>query len=126
MDTYVRLDENNNILSSSNWPTPGMVKVDYEVVRGYDGKLYKAGEEPVKSEEQIQEERFASLRYKRDEKLRETDYFMTVDKYNMLTEENKVDMGNYRQKLRDITEQVGAPWDGGGEETPWPVKPDLK
>ncbi|WP_417293066.1 phage tail assembly chaperone [Desulfovibrio porci] len=27
----------------------------------------------------------------------------------------------YRQALRDLPQQDGAPWDGGGEETPWPV-----
>ena len=29
----------------------------------------------------------------------------------------------YRQALRDLPSQEGAPWDGGGEETPWPVMP---
>ena len=28
-------------------PFPGSVEVDYEVVRGWDGRLYKAGEEPA-------------------------------------------------------------------------------
>lgn len=29
----------------------------------------------------------------------------------------------YRQALRDIPAQEGAPWDGGGKETPWPDLP---
>ena len=29
----------------------------------------------------------------------------------------------YRQALRDLPSQEGAPWDGGGEETPWPELP---
>ena len=31
----------------------------------------------------------------------------------------------YRQALRDLPSQEGAPWDGGGEETPWPLMPEL-
>ena len=29
----------------------------------------------------------------------------------------------YRTALRDLPDQPGAPWDGGGELTPWPIKP---
>lgn len=31
----------------------------------------------------------------------------------------------YRQILRDLPAQPGAPWDGGGEMTPWPELPTL-
>ena len=31
----------------------------------------------------------------------------------------------YRQALRDLPSQEGAPWDGGGKETPWPAAPDV-
>ena len=30
---------------------------------------------------------------------------------------------HYRQALRDLPSQEGAPWDGGGESTPWPDLP---
>ena len=40
---------------------------------------------------------------------------------------NEVDISmfslEYRQKLRDLPKEDGAPWDGGGEETPWPINP---
>lgn len=29
----------------------------------------------------------------------------------------------YRQALRDMPQQAGFPWDGGGDMTPWPVAP---
>ena len=29
----------------------------------------------------------------------------------------------YRQALRDLPAQEGAPWDGGAEDTPWPDLP---
>ncbi|MDY0204729.1 MAG: phage tail assembly chaperone [Desulfovibrio desulfuricans] len=31
----------------------------------------------------------------------------------------------YRQFLRDLPAQEGAPWDGGGELTPWPELPEV-
>lgn len=30
----------------------------------------------------------------------------------------------YRKALRDLPSVEGFPWDGGGEETPWPVEPE--
>ena len=38
--------ETGAIISSANWDFEGSIAVDYDVVRGWDGKLYKAGEEP--------------------------------------------------------------------------------
>ena len=32
----------------------------------------------------------------------------------------------YRQTLRDLPGQEGAPWDGGGELTPWPELPAVQ
>ena len=31
----------------------------------------------------------------------------------------------YRAALRALPEQSGAPWDGGGDETPWPEAPGI-
>jgi hypothetical protein len=31
----------------------------------------------------------------------------------------------YRQFLRDLPAQEGAPFDGGGELTPWPHMPEV-
>lgn len=39
--------ENGKITQSADWPFPGAIETDKEIVRGYDGALYFAGEEPV-------------------------------------------------------------------------------
>lgn len=43
---YVQYDENNNIQFATESPLPGFVPVNFEVVTGYDGKLYEKGKEP--------------------------------------------------------------------------------
>lgn len=53
MSTYVRYNPDKSIVSVANWPAPGMVQVNFEVVRGYDGRLYLAGEEPLKPAEMV-------------------------------------------------------------------------
>lgn len=66
-------------------------------------------------------EPFAALRAGRDRRLAETDYMVMPD-YPI--EADKLDAVKvYRQALRDIPAQPGAPWDGGGELTPWPEQP---
>ena len=62
---------------------------------------------------------FELLRKKRDSLLLETDYFVMPDYPS--SESDKKKMIEYRQALRDITGLDGAPWDGGGDNTPWPV-----
>lgn len=44
---YIQMDDNGNITFWDGQQFPGSVKVDYEVVRGRDGKPYKVGEEPA-------------------------------------------------------------------------------
>ena len=63
------------------------------------------------------------LRTERDARLAATDKYLLAD-YPISTEE----LGNirtYRQALRDIPARPGAPWDGGGELTPWPELPEV-
>ena len=50
MSTYIQTDETGAILASADWAFPDSIQVDFEVVRGWDGKLYKAGTEPVEPE----------------------------------------------------------------------------
>lgn len=80
------------------------------------------------SDEQLAEEEkeklFASLREKRDAKLAETDFYLTAD-YPIDADKLEA-VKTYRQALRDLPSQEGAPWDGGEEETPWPVFPNIK
>ena len=63
-------------------------------------------------------ELFASLRAERDRRIAATDYLVMPD--YPLTEEAKATVSTYRQALRDLPQQAGAPWDGGDDLTPWP------
>lgn len=69
------------------------------------------------------EERFQMLRIMRDNKVAATDYMQTLD--YPLNEEKRTILAQYRQALRDLPAQEGAPWDGGGKLTPWPVAPEF-
>lgn len=42
-----------------------------------------------------------------------------------LTPEQYTELLTYIQTLRDLPSQPGAPWDGGGELTPWPELPSF-
>ena len=66
-------------------------------------------------------ERYAMLRAARDARLSSTDYLVAPD--YPLDEGEKAQIVAYRQALRDLPAQDGAPWDGGGNLTPWPQIP---
>ena len=68
-----------------------------------------------------EEARFERLRAERDRRLSATDYLLMPD--YPLSEGQRTVVQVYRQSLRDLPSQEGAPWDGGGEETPWPEMP---
>lgn len=65
--------------------------------------------------------RFERLRAERDRRLTATDYLLMQD--YPLDNPHKEVVRIYRQALRDLPSQEGAPWDGGGESTPWPDLP---
>lgn len=67
------------------------------------------------------EGKFERLRAKRDEMIAATDFLLLSD--YPITDEKKEAVMQYRQALRDLTEQPGAPWDGGEDKTPWPDYP---
>jgi len=72
-----------------------------------------------------EEARFERLRSERDQRLAATDYLLMPD--YPLSDDQRTILQVYRQALRDLPAQSGAPWDGGGEATPWPELPaDLK
>ncbi len=68
-----------------------------------------------------EEELWTDLRNTRDALLQQTDKYMTID--YPISAELQNEYKEYRQALRDITSKEGAPWDGGGKETPWPTLP---
>lgn len=71
----------------------------------------------MKSEEEL----FAELRAERDKRIAATDYLFTSD--YPISAIKKTAYEAYRTALRDLPGQPGAPWDGGGENTPWPKEP---
>ena len=66
-----------------------------------------------------QDELFARLRFERDKRIAATDYLLTPD--YPITGEKREAVTAYRTALRDLPALDGAPWDGGGVNTPWPV-----
>ena len=68
--------------------------------------------------------RFARLRAERDRRIAATDYLIMPD--YPLPEDSRAAVQAYRQALRDLPAQDGAPWDGGGEATPWPAMPAVQ
>jgi len=68
--------------------------------------------------------RFARLRAERDTRLAATDYLLMPD--YPISAELLTAVKAYRQSLRDLPSGSGAPWDGGGDATPWPVMPDMQ
>lgn len=119
MPMYILRSSDGDILQAADWAFLGSEPVEFDVVRGLDGKLYKAGDEPAPTKAEL----LASLRAKRGQRIAATDYLLMPD--YPLTDDAKAVVSTYRQALRDLPQQPGAPWDGGGEDTPWPDKPMI-
>lgn len=66
---------------------------------------------------------FTNLRAERDRRLTATDYLLMFD--YPISDDQRAVVQAYRQALRDLPAQPGAPWDGGGEATPWPEIPNV-
>lgn len=66
---------------------------------------------------------FTNLRTERDRRLAATDYLLMPD--YPISDDQRAVVQAYRQALRDLPAQPGAPWDGGGEATPWPEIPNV-
>ncbi|MFT4300547.1 MAG: tail fiber assembly protein [Desulfovibrio sp.] len=63
------------------------------------------------------------LREQRDSRLAASDKYLLAD-YPVSPEELAC-IKAYRQLLRDLPAQEGAPFDGGGSSTPWPAMPQI-
>ena len=66
---------------------------------------------------------FAALRAARDARLAATDKYVLPD--YPFSVDALAQIKTYRAALRDLPDQPGAPWDGGGEATPWPTNPEI-
>ena len=71
-----------------------------------------------------EEDLFTQLRAVRDAKLGDTDKYLLADYPS--SADSLAAIRAYRQTLRDLPGQEGAPWDGGGELTPWPELPAVQ
>lgn len=69
------------------------------------------------------EQQMETLRNARDNRIDATDKYLLAD--YPISAENLTAVKAYRQALRDLPAQSGAPWDGGGELTPWPDLPSV-
>lgn len=67
--------------------------------------------------------RFERLRAERDRRIAATDFLLMQD--YPIPEDQRAAVQAYRQALRDLPAQEGAPWDGGAEKTPWPESPKM-
>ena len=66
---------------------------------------------------------FSRLRTARDTKLTATDKYLLPD--YPISADDLTAVKTYRQALRDLPAADGAPWDGGGDATPWPEAPTV-
>ena len=118
--TYVQFNDEGKIINSSTDPFDGCVVVDYDVVQ-VNGRLYKKGTEPAGPS--ATDLLFTALRAARDARLTATDKYLLPD--YPISAENLALVKTYRAALRALPEQIGAPWDGGGDGTPWPEQPKF-
>lgn len=79
------------------------------------------------------EELFSSLRSFREGRINAVLWMrerhadeLELGKETTLTPEQYTALLTYIQALRDLPAQPGAPWDGGGELTPWPELPSVE
>ncbi len=80
------------------------------------GQMYKAKKDGTW--ELCPDKAFVFLRRERDKKLKDTDIYMLSD--FPVSEEFRERVRIYRDALRALPSMEGAPWDGGGELTPFP------
>lgn len=98
-----------------DWQSPARYMEDLGPLPA--GSVTVRPEKPAPTEAEL----FQQLRAERDRRIAATDYLLMQDYPldNTLKEAVRL----YRQALRDLPAQDGAPWDGGGEATPWPDLP---
>lgn len=98
-----------------DWQSPARYMEDIGPLPA--GAVTVRPEKPAPTKDEL----FQQLRTERDRRLAATDYLLMQDYPLDNTLKEAVQL--YRQALRDLPSQEGAPWDGGGEATPWPELP---
>lgn len=103
---YATLPSINEALETVKEAAPALV--DGECVIGWDVVPLSAEEVQKRTEDRAQ-----AVRFKRNELLAQSDWTQLAD-----SPVNGEDWLSYRQALRDLTSQVGFPW-----EVTWPEEP---
>lgn len=104
--------EADAIVTVDEWNAAG------NVARIEDGKIALG-----KTQEELQTEWAARIRYERDIRLRKCDK-MSPMRWLTMTDEQKQAWADYRQALLDIPQQPGFPWGGDIDAAPWPTLPE--
>lgn len=102
-------NENKPVFVSSNYVIEENVVREVIVTRD---KTEKEIEEDAARELEIG---WTQIRSQRDEMLKQSDLFVLIDKWELLTEEQKQEIRVYRQALRDIPQNFETP-----EDVVWP------
>lgn len=127
-------DASGHLEFTDGRPNQALTAADYEshvapFVQAWQAEKARLAEEAEKEEAARLAEynsepaRYARLRAERDQRVAATDYLIMPD--YPLDDEVRAAVRAYRQALRDLPARVGAPWDGGGEATPWPDMPAV-
>lgn len=101
--------ENKPIFISSNYI------IEENLVREIIITREKTTEELEEENQKEIEERWSQIRIQRDEILKQSDLLVLIDKWELLTEEQKQEIRNYRQALRDVPQAFESP-----EDVVWP------
>ena len=136
VDTQVELDKciaaGWELLTHEQIEASGMLGYEHLVsptntTVASDGSITFTPPEPPSEEELLNR-----LRIERDARINSVLWMrerhadeLALGKETTLTPEQYTALLTYIQALRDLPTQPGAPWDGGGEETPWPEKPNF-
>ena len=119
-------NEVNRILTEDDFETDVQPYVEMFIA---EKKIKEQKEEEERIEQErlynSEEQRFIRLRSARDGKLAASDFRMTADVFNSMSPEEQQAWIDYREALRVLPEQDGAPWDGGEELTPFPPEPNF-
>ncbi len=113
-------------------PNKELAKADYKkevqpFVEAFKAEYERKRQEEIEAKAEAErqynsdEARYQRLRTERDKRIADTDY-MAMPDYPLFDAKREAVLA-YRQALSDLPSQEGAPWDGGGDATPWPEKP---
>jgi len=110
-------DDDQDITVSSHYPTA----TDIVTVASDVNILDEYGEYKNYSELSISEDQgWAAVRVDRDALLLESDIYALVDRYDDLSSEQKIELIDYRQDLRDIPQDFPTV-----SSVEWPTKPNF-